>query len=137
MQTSKYRQIPDVSFDADPNSGVAVYDSYDYGHSSPWEQIGGTSVAAPCWAGLVAIGDQFRTSVGLATMDGPTQTLPLLYGMKAADFHDITSGSNGGFSAHAGYDEVTGIGTPVANNLLRRFRPGVVQGHGRVLCAGL
>ncbi len=99
VQTSGWRQIPDVSFDADPNSGVTVYDSYDEGSSTPWVQVGGTSVASPCWAGLVAIGDQFRTSVGLGTMDGPTQTLPLLYGMKAADFHDITSGSNGGFSA--------------------------------------
>ena len=123
VQTSSYRQIPDVSFDANPATGVAVYDSYDDGSSTPWVQVGGTSVASPCWAGLVAIGDQFRASVGLGTMDGPTQTLPLLYGMKAADFHDITSGSNGGFSAHAGYDEVTGIGTPVANNLLPAFVP--------------
>ena len=52
---------------------------------------------------------------GLATMDGPTQTLPLLYAMKAADFHDITTGSNG-YPAGVGYDMVTGIGTPVANN---------------------
>jgi hypothetical protein len=123
VQTSTMRQIPDVSFDADPASGVAVYDSYDEGSSDPWVQVGGTSVSSPCWAGLVAIGDQFRTSVGLGTMDGPTQTLPLLYAMKAGDFHDITSGSNGGFSAHAGYDEVTGIGTPVANNLLPDFVP--------------
>ena len=79
-------QIPDVSFDADPNTGVAIMDSYDYGSSDPWIQVGGTSVASPCWAGLVAIGDQLRTAAGLATMDGPTQTLPLLYGMKAGRF---------------------------------------------------
>ena len=128
VQTSGYRQIPDVSFDADPNSGVAIYDSYDYGSATPWIQVGGTSVASPCWAGLVAIGDQLRTSAGLTTMDGPTQALPLLYGMKAADFHDITSGSNGGFTAHVGYDEVTGIGTPVANNLVPAFVPVSVTG---------
>jgi uncharacterized repeat protein (TIGR01451 family) len=117
VQTSAYRQIPDVAFDADPNSGVAVYDSYDYGSSYPWVQVGGTSVSAPCWAGLVAIADQLRVSQGLGTLDGPSQTLPRLYALPAADFHDITSGSNG-YSAHAGYDLVTGRGTPVANLLV-------------------
>ena len=61
-------------------------------------------------------------------MDGLTQTLPALYAMKAADFHDVTSGSNGGFSAHAGYDEVTGIGSPVADKLLPDFIPVTSKG---------
>ena len=42
VQTSNYRQIPDVSFDANPATGVAVYDSYDDGSSTPWVQVGGT-----------------------------------------------------------------------------------------------
>ncbi len=120
VQSSGWREIPDVSFDADPNSGVAVYDSYDFGSSSPWVQVGGTSVSSPCWAGLVAIGDQLRVAEGLTPMDGPTQTLPMLYSMKAGDFHDITVGNNG-YSAGPGYDMVTGIGSPVANNLLTDF----------------
>ena len=103
VQSTGMRQIPDISFDADPNTGVAVYDSYDYGSSSPWAQIGGTSVSSPCWAGLIAIGDQLRVAEGLTSMDGPTQTLPLLYGMKAADFHDITVGNNG-HAAGVGYE---------------------------------
>src|SRR5207249_3897850 len=41
------RMIPDVAFDADPNSGVAVLDSYSQGSSAPWIAVGGTSLAAP------------------------------------------------------------------------------------------
>ena len=119
VNRTSYREIPDVSFDADPNTGVAICDSYQSGSpiGGPWIQIGGTSVASPCWAGLIAIGDQLRVSVGLTPLDGPTQTLPLLYSMPAADFHDITTGNNG-FAAGAGYDLVTGIGSPVADNLV-------------------
>ncbi len=118
VNSSNFRQNPDVSFDANPNTGVAIYDSWDFGSSAPWIQIGGTSLSAPCWAGLIAIADQLRVAQGLTTLDGPTQTLPKLYALPAADFHDITSGSNGGFSAKAGYDEVTGLGTPIANLLV-------------------
>ncbi len=115
------RSIPDVSFDADPNSGVAVYDSYD-SPSSPWIQVGGTSLAAPCWAALVAIADQGRAINNLGTLDGQSQTLPDLYGLYnspatyKADFHDVTNGNNGN-PAGVGYDLATGIGSPIANQL--------------------
>ncbi len=118
-QTTTMRTAPDVSMDADPNTGVAVYDSYDY-PSDPWVQIGGTSVATPIWAGLMALVDQVRSLAHLSSLDGATQTLPALYKLPAADFHDITSGSNGSpnYSAGVGYDLVTGLGTPVANKLI-------------------
>ena len=77
VQTRGLRETPDVSFDANPNTGVAVYDSYDYG-GCPWVQVGGTSVAAPCWAGLVAIADQFRAP-GARLAGRMSQTLPALY----------------------------------------------------------
>ena len=128
VQSSGWRQTPDVSFDADPLTGVAIYDSYEEGSSTPWVQIGGTSVSSPCWAGLIAIGDQLRASVGSPTMDGRTQTLPALYAMPAADFHDIISGNNNGHSAGPGYDMVTGIGSPVANMLVPAFVPATSQG---------
>ncbi len=114
------RTTPDVAFDADPNTGVAIYDSYN-GGSSPWFQYGGTSLSAPCWAGLIALADQLRVANGLGTLDGPSQTLPRLYQLPAADFHDITSGTSTGspnYSAGTGYDLVTGLGTPVANLLV-------------------
>ncbi len=118
-QSTGQRTIPDVAFDAAPNTGVAVYDSYNNTNGSgPWEQVGGTSLAAPSWAGLIAIANQGRVAAGGTTLTGPTQTLPALYSLPSSDFNDITSGSNGGFSAHAGYDEVTGLGTPKANLLV-------------------
>ena len=107
-----------MSFDADPTTGVSVYDSYNNGFVAPWVQVGGTSLSAVCWAGLIAIADQERVAAGGTTLDGSSQTLPALYSVPAGDFHDITSGSNGGFTAGAGYDLVTGLGTPQANVLV-------------------
>ena len=116
-QSSTKRTIPDVSMDADLASGVAVYDSYDFG-SAPWVQVGGTSLSSPLWAGVIAVADQARGRAGLSSMDGRTQTLPNLYSIPASDFHDIINGNNGGFSAAAGYDLVTGRGTPILNKLI-------------------
>ena len=119
------RATPDVSFDADPNTGVPVYDSYDFGSSTPWTQEGGTSFSCPAWASLVAIADEIRANHGLTSLDGATQTLPYLYDLyakKPSDFHDITSGNNTGsdpgYGAGPGYDLVTGIGTPKADSLI-------------------
>jgi hypothetical protein len=117
-QSSTARANPDVAYDADPNTGFPVYDSYN-GGSAPWYQFGGTSDAAPQWAGIMAIVAQGRGSAG--SLDGATQTLPKLYGLSSADYHDITSGTSTGFptySARTGYDLVTGLGTPVANKIV-------------------
>jgi hypothetical protein len=113
-QSTTNRAVPDVSFDADPNSGVAVYDSYDFGSSTPWLTIGGTSMAAPSWAALIAIVNQGRVNAVKSVLDGPSQTLPMIYQLPASDFHDVTTGYNG-FSAGPGYDLVTGLGSPFAN----------------------
>ncbi len=115
VQTSGQRTIPDVAFDADPNTGVDIYDSYH--QSSPWMQVGGTSVSAPCWAGLIAVANQGRVAAGGTTLDGPSQTLPAFYSLPSSNFHDITSGNNGS-NAGPGYDLVTGIGSPVSNLLI-------------------
>ena len=117
-QSSSYRTNPDVSYDADPNTGFPVYDTLNNGTSAPWGQWGGTSDAAPQWAALIAIADQGRAVYGKSPLDGPTQTLPTLYSLPAGDYHDITTGTSTGspnYSAGAGYDLVTGIGTPYAN----------------------
>jgi subtilisin-like proprotein convertase family protein len=108
------RMIPDISLDADPNSGVAVYDSYSQGSAAPWIAVGGTSLSSPAWAGLIAVADQGRVLAGQGTLDGYTQTLPKLYSINPADFHDVTTGNNG-HQAGAGYDLVTGLGTPFAS----------------------
>ena len=116
-QGTGQRTIPDVSFDADPNTGVPVYDSYNNGSGSPWGEVGGTSLACPCWAGLIADANSRRASKNLPTLNtgDPTQTLEALYSLPPGDFRDITSGSNGDYSAGVGYDEVTGRGSPYAN----------------------
>ena len=54
--TGGKRGIPDVSFDANPSTGVSVYDSTKYQGQSGWFTLGGTSVGAPNWAGILAAG---------------------------------------------------------------------------------
>ncbi|MDB5356757.1 MAG: pcp 3 [Phycisphaerales bacterium] len=116
------RTIPDVSIEADPSTGVAICDSAAYGTTTPWLSgyiEGGTSLAAPMWAGLIAVADQGRVLAGQGTLDGPTQTLPALYKLPASDFHDITSDTANPVNAlAAGYDLVTGLGSPAANKLI-------------------
>jgi hypothetical protein len=123
------RGAPDVAFDADPNSGVPVYDSYNGGTRTPWIQVGGTSFSSPALAAMVAIANQGRALGGLDSLDGPTQTLPLLYALPGTDFHDIVSGNNGR-SAGAGYDLVTGLGSPVGNRLLADMASATSYGNG-------
>ena len=119
-QSASARANPDVSYGADPATGFAVYDSF--GTSTPWEVIGGTSASAPQWAALIAITDEGRILAGKTPLDGPTQTLPMLYSMPASSFNDIISGStNSGskhFNAGPGYDLVTGRGTPVVTQVV-------------------
>ena len=86
VQSTGLRTIPDVAFDADPNTGVGVYDSYDdTDGSGPWVQVGGTSLASPSWAGLIAIANQGRVDAGGSTLDGPSETLPALYSLSPSD----------------------------------------------------
>src|SRR5262249_13104138 len=119
-----FRTVPDVSAIADPFTGVAVYDPYDLGQKTPWETIGGTSLSSPIWSGIIAMVDQGRVINGNAPLNGPDQLLPALYSLYsdpiryAADFHDITTGNSGVFSALPGYDLVTGIGSPIVNKLV-------------------
>jgi len=111
-QTGGYRGVPDVAYNASSNSPYAVYDTTGY---DGWIEVYGTSAGAPQWAALVAIADQGRALDGEDTLDGGSQTLPAIYQLPQSDFHDITSGSNGTYSAGPGYDLVTGRGSPIAN----------------------
>jgi hypothetical protein len=106
------RGTPDVAFDANPSTGVAVYDSNNGG----WRQVGGTSLGAPAWAGIIAIVNQGRVANGLSAYNGG-DLLTQIYKVSANDFHDITSGNNG-YAAGPGYDYVTGRGSPKANLLI-------------------
>src|ERR1019366_1487213 len=79
---------------------------------------GGTSCSTPVWSALIAIADQGRATLSQGPLDGPSQTLPMLYGLSSSDFHDITTQNNGTQSLPVGYDLVTGRGTPIANKLV-------------------
>ncbi len=118
--SSSGRGVPDTSYDADPNTGVPVYDSIRYFGSSGWFQVGGTSVGSPQWASLLAIANSARSTAISSTSFG---TNTLLYNAATGtsyslNYRDITSGSNGFFNAGSGYDFVTGLGSPLSNNLV-------------------
>ena len=94
------RGVPDVSGDADPETGYNVLVD---GESMV---IGGTSAVAPLWSGLIALlNEKLGKPLGLLQ--------PTLYGLpqSAGAFHDITSGSNGAFSAGPGWDAASGLGS--------------------------
>jgi subtilase family serine protease len=138
FNSNSNRAVPDVAYDGDPNTGFYVYDSvpilvtscncYEYG----WWVVGGTSAGAPQWAALLAIVNSGNTKLASASFG----TSNALYGAAAGapsnppyttNYHDITSGSNGCSqsvcNAGPGYDEVTGLGSPQANNLIPYLTP--------------
>lgn len=101
------RGVPDVSGDADPETG------YNVVVDGSATVIGGTSAVAPLWAGLLArINQSLGKNVGYIN--------PMLYAAKSeATFHDITSGTNGTYSAGPGWDACTGLGSPDGAALLK------------------
>jgi len=111
VQTSGRRDTPDVAYDADPGTGFLVYDSLpNSAGQAGWFVYGGTSAGAPQWAALLALADQGRAQLGLGPL---ANAQAAVYALPAADFHDVTTGNNG-YAARAGYDLVTGRGTPNA-----------------------
>ena len=110
------RGVPDVAGVADPQTGYQVrVDGKDL-------VIGGTSAVAPLWAALVA-----RLAQSTGRRFGLLQ--PALYGTLTAGavppgFRDITSGSNGAYSAGNGWDPCTGLGVPDGTALLTALRAG-------------
>ncbi|MES2105220.1 MAG: protease pro-enzyme activation domain-containing protein [Pseudomonadota bacterium] len=101
LGTSTKRGTPDISFDADPSSGALVL------VNGVKSQIGGTSLAAPIFTGFWA---------RIQSMNNNSLAFPAaaIYQKAAANpgmFHDVTSGSNGGYSAKAGWDYASGYGS--------------------------
>jgi len=114
------RNVPDVSLDADPYTGYAIY------YNGGWTIYGGTSCAAPLWAAFTALVNQQRKAANKAPLG---QANPAIYSIAkssayAADFHDIHDGSTNLFyPAVTGYDDATGWGSFNGTNLL----PGLVN----------
>jgi subtilase family serine protease len=100
------RGLPDIAFDADPNSGSRIV------VNGGIQQWGGTSLAAPIFAGIWARVIAYNgTGVGFAA--------PKLYQLPAAVFHDVTVGNNGGETAKVGYDFASGRGSMIISRLIQ------------------
>jgi subtilase family serine protease len=115
-RTASGRLVPDISIAASPTRGFASYSTG--GGGAGWHQVVGTSVGATLWAALVALIDQ-RLGQAIET------AAPLYAAAQAAGirpFDDIARGTNGACgpdcSSGAGYDAVTGLGTPNVPSLL-------------------
>ncbi len=117
VPSSTTRTTPDVAWDANPSTGVAVYDSVGTG-SSPWQVVGGTSVGAPSWSGLIAITDQGLALAGQGSLTNAQLSSALYSSSFSSNFNDIVTGNSGKNSAGPGYDLVTGLGSPKANLLI-------------------
>lgn len=115
------REVPDVSADANPTSGYAVYCTVNNAGcpSTGWMDIGGTSAAAPLWAGSAALINQYLQAKGKPVLGSANATLYALLNAQPAlaPFHDITTGNNLYYAAGPGYDMATGIGSPDVNNI--------------------
>ncbi len=120
--SSTLRNVPDVAMEGD-------FDNYACAMGSCSGGWAGTSFAAPRWAGYMALVNQQAVEAGNAPLGGIGFLNPSLYILAqgtpyASDMHDITSGSNGTdnqpvfFNAVAGYDLVTGWGSPAGQNLI-------------------
>jgi subtilase family serine protease len=135
------RGVPDVALQASSATGALVYlslppdgnDSNVDANTTGWYDIGGTSLSCPQWAGLVAIADQINGG-GLGLINPALYRIGANPARYAADFFDVASNNTNqaddsipGYPATAGWDAVTGLGTPNAMNLV----PDLVQAaHG-------
>ena len=107
------RGVPDVAGNADPATGYQVL------VDGQKTVIGGTSAVAPLWAGLTArLAESLGHSLGLLQQ---ALYAGVASGQAVAGLRDITSGSNGAYSAGPGWDACTGLGVPVGSDLLTRL----------------
>lgn len=121
------RALPDVAFNADPNSGQMLF-VVNLNGSSGWVIAGGTSVAAPQWAGLLAVANAVRAGAGKAALGNLS---PAFYravtgsaNLYSQNLYDVQTGKNGacrGCAAGSNYDLVTGLGTPRAAALISQL----------------
>jgi kumamolisin len=106
LPDNKFRLTPDVAADADPATGVRIY------VDGAAQQGGGTSQAAPIWAGFAVMLNQYLAANGGHVLGNIN---PLLYKAATATptaFHDVTLGGNAVDTAQPGFDYTTGLGSP-------------------------
>jgi len=117
------RGAPDVSYNANPGTGYAVYDSFGFSGASGWFQVGGTSAGTPQWAALVAIVNSMRVAARKGHLSSTNNSLYVLAKKSlATEFNPVTQGANGSCgvwcTAAPGYDYITGLGSPKASALI-------------------
>jgi kumamolisin len=122
-EDTTHRLTPDVAADADPTTGMQVLIDHK------WQMGGGTSQAAPIWAGLTALMNQY-----LLAQHGQVlgDLHPLLYRVAAnaarPALRDVRLGGNAVYNSAPGYDLVSGLGTPNVDNLVHDVLD-IQQGH--------
>jgi subtilase family serine protease len=110
------RNLPDVSFDADPNTGIALY--YGGSWNSIYDPLGGTSLASPLFGALLDQIEQLTGGrLGMVTAKLYADASAGYTRANQIEFHDVLMGSNGLYAAGIGYDDVTGLGSFDAWNL--------------------
>ncbi|HLJ33882.1 MAG TPA: S53 family peptidase [Ktedonobacteraceae bacterium] len=118
-----YRQVPDVTANADTSTGYAMYCTVTNSgcNANGWLVIGGTSGAAPVWSGSVALINQYLQANGQKRIGFANPTLYMLFNAQQGfpAFHDITTGNNLYYPATAGYDLASGMGSPDVYNIAR------------------
>jgi hypothetical protein len=123
---SNARETPDVSADADPNTGYLIYWNGSGSVSGPagWQGIGGTSAAAPVWAAAIALTNASNACGGALVGFANPALYRAAAGSYGSDFNDVTSGNNdftgtngGRYTAGSGFDMASGLGTPNASAL--------------------
>ncbi len=114
------RGYPDIAADADPVTGLRICTDY-YGCT----QFGGTSLSSPLWAAMLDMTDQYIVARGRPHLGfvNPVVYLLAQAPQAYAPYHDITVGTNGAYNAGAGWDAITGVGSPDLYNFARDLAP--------------
>ncbi len=116
LQKTGVKSVPDVSFLSDPDTGVQVYSTPPGASTGSWQVVAGTSMGTPAWAAIVAIVAQGRALEGKPSLDGGSQTLPLLYALPSSSFNPVASGRPGKSTA---VNLAAGLGTPRGEAVVR------------------
>ncbi len=134
LNAPSFRSVSDVAFNSDPSTGQYVVTIAPNSTTSSWVSAGGTSIAAPQWAGILAIANAQRALQSQGTVTTPQTVLYGSVGASAslysAAFLDIKTGSDGTCptcSATTGYDLPTGLGTPNATSVVSALVSGTAS----------
>ncbi|MBV9712095.1 MAG: S8/S53 family peptidase [Ktedonobacteraceae bacterium] len=125
VDSNRMRHVPDVSADADTLPGYSAYCTTVVAGcssgSAGWTSYGGTSCAAPLWAGVATDTNSYLVSRGKGVLGNINSTLYRFFNTSQSfrAYHDVTTGNNNFYNAGPGYDLATGIGTPDAWNFAR------------------